>query len=397
MPLGPIFLSLAHFAAIPIILKAVTEEEYGYLGVLLGFYNIIVYLLAFNASGKLAVLIVNKPSVQKKEFEAYAVFVYRILLIFSFVFVLALTLWVSSSLMPFDVLILCFLAYFQNVNLLKITSLQFEKKTLLYITYFSILAFFSLILTLLFTTFFSFGVTGRLFALLSATCIGHLYLSSMDKADKKPFSHLKAKWAAQSWKNYSLPLMPHILASTLFTNVDRLIISGSPLASELARFYLAVQMAAPILIVANALNVFMKVRVFDRLSGGHNQALDKFAWLYISAILMFSLLLLGLVSFLEQSTEILVGIKVIDILIILIIGHVIQAIYFLLSNRFLYYERGDLVSIASIFGVFFHVLAAVFVSQSSASVHLYSSVYVISSCIFLVTLSLLSKRLSVNV
>ena len=60
-----------------------------------------------------------------------------------------------------------------------------------------------------------------------------------------------------------------------------------------------------------------------------------------------SLLLIGLVSFLEQRTEILAGIEVIDILIILIIGHIIQAIYFL-SNRFLYYERGDLVSIASI-------------------------------------------------
>ena len=143
MPLGPIFLSLAQFSAIPIILQAVTEEEYGYLGVLLGFYNIIVYLFAFNASGKLAVLIVNKPSVQKKEFECYAVFVYRILLIsFSLVFLLALTYWFSSSLAPFDVLLLCFLAYFQNVNLLKITGLQFEKKTFLYIAYFSIFRVF---------------------------------------------------------------------------------------------------------------------------------------------------------------------------------------------------------------------------------------------------------------
>lgn len=397
MPLGPIFLSLAQFSAIPIILQAVTEEEYGYLGVLLGFYNIIVYLCAFNASGKLAVLIVNKPSVQKKEFECYAVFVYRILLIFSFVFLLALTFWFSSSLAPFDVLLLCFLAYFQNVNLLKITGLQFEKKTFLYIAYFSILGFFSLILTLLFTCYFSFGVTGRLLALLSATTLGNLYLSLIDKADKKPFSSLKAKWAVQSWKNYSLPLLPHMLASTLFTNVDRLIISASPLAGELARFYLAIQMAAPILIVANALNVFMKVRVFDRLSVGHNLVLDKFSWLYILTIIVFSLLLIGLVSFLEQRTEILAGIKVIDILIILIIGHIIQAIYFLLSNRFLYYERGDLVSIASIFGVFFHILAAIFVSQIVVSVHLFSSVYIVSSCIFLVTLIIFNKRLLVNV
>ena len=112
---------------------------------------------------------------------------------------------------------------------------------------------------------------------------------------------------------------------------------------------------------------------------------------------MFSLLLIGLVSFLEQRTEILAGIKVIDILIILIIGHIIQAIYFLLSNRFLYYERGDLVSIASIFGVFFHILAAIFVSQIVVSVHLFSSVYIVSSCIFLVTLMIFNKRLLVNV
>lgn len=394
MPLGPIFLSLAHFATIPIILKSVSEQSYGYLGAILGIYNILVYIAAFNASGKLAILVTNKKFFQVKKFELVVMRIYLKFLILFLLLSILLLFSNEFNLNFIDIFILCFLAYLQNINLLRITRFQFEKKYLIYLLYFFLVGILSIFFTACLSFYYQLGVSGRLASMLFSTLIGSILLFRKDFNTHNFITKKKINWVSKVWFDYSIPLFPHMLASVLFINMDRIILVSSSLSDSLGRYYLATQLAAPLLIIANALNVYMRVRIYENLSNGIEFRFDLVSMLYVLAMLLFSFLILVFAYWLQNYTNLLSGFIVIDLMLILVLGHILQSVYFLYSNKFLYHERGDLISKASIIGVFFHLIFALVILNYFSNITLYPLAYVFSSLMFVILLMHFNKSLN---
>ncbi len=370
----------------PFILRALSSEQYGYLGALLAAYNILVYLSAFNLSGKISVLVSKKKHSQIIALQNTGLSIYTIIFIFSLITILLLQKFININSIWQDLVILVTLAYVYNVNLSLITVQQFRQNTPTYLLFFAINSFTSLCCTILLMNIFELGVTGRLVSLLTAailcTILLYLIIDNFPKFD----SSVRQKWARKAWCTYALPLMPHSFATIMLANVDKLIIMGSELRPELGRYFLATQLAIPLSIIANSLNAYIKVKVFSELSLNAKSKISGVRNGYLLTIFTLGLGLYIFVYLLQFYTNIFSGLYVMDIFGILLIGHFLQSIYFLYSNYFLYYERGELISKASILGLISHLFLVSLALYFANDIILYTLAYVVSTFIFIITL-----------
>jgi O-antigen/teichoic acid export membrane protein len=162
-----------------------------------------------------------------------------------------------------------------------------------------------------------------------------------------------ARVPAETWKalKFSIPLLPHFIASWLQVTADRWILSAFGASASLGAYYLAIQLLSPVAMVGSAFNDAEAPR-FGELyrEAGADGAFRALPKQYRSYVLV-TLAPAAMIAAGSPLLPIFVGPKfsgVMGVLPLLGLAYVIDALYFPAANYVFYVGRTSLMPIVTV-------------------------------------------------
>lgn len=352
--LATIINASSQFLTIPFLVRSLTVEQYGMVGLYMALTTILQMVISMSAGNYLSVRI-NKENISTSG-------VYGILLAFSIFFVfLAVTLFFILNFFK----ILGFLPEqitFKLITYAGITSFGYVVANTLYSTFIAMqqplkglgISVFQSIVPLLLT--FAFVVPGahsdETRMQIVAYSMLFLAIAILVKAFRNMHDDFPAiKERINGLLSFGIRLLPHTLGILLFTSIDKILISKYYGSSGLGSYIFAFQLAAAISLFFEVLNSVYAPLLYKELSSGNPRKYALIRGSYVFFILVLSLF--PILYFSSSFVVVLMGgneLMSSDGLFVLIsIGSCFTGMYFVVTNYVLFSERGDLLSIISIF------------------------------------------------
>lgn len=151
--------------------------------------------------------------------------------------------------------------------------------------------------------------------------------------------------------SFGIRLLPHTLGILLFTSVDKIFISKYYDATSLGNYIFAFQLAGAISLFFEVLNSLYAPFLYKELSSESPRKFALVRWSYIFFILVLSLFP---VLYFSSSFVVLLmgGISLLSadgLFVLISVGSCFTGMYFVVTNYVLFSERGDLLSVISVF------------------------------------------------
>ncbi|MEZ8389268.1 oligosaccharide flippase family protein [Vibrio splendidus] len=224
----------------------------------------------------------------------------------------------------------------------------------------------NMLFSLMFVVVWSFGVEGRIGAILLANIIFSmfsLYLLYKDKLVKWNFSFVQIK----SSLVYGAPLVPHMLGAFLLLMIDRALIN-SYLGSKAAGIYMvAFQVSLVLSLLFDSINKAVSPWFFKKLNENTHSA--KIEVVKVVYFLLFIFFIITAVSFLSSKyfIDFVIGEEFsssADIAPLLLLAQGFRGGYLLVSNFIFYKKNTYVISIITVFTGIFNVTLLIYFIDS---------------------------------
>ncbi|MFD1020661.1 lipopolysaccharide biosynthesis protein [Thalassobacillus hwangdonensis] len=351
---------IASFLLLPYLTAYLTPAEYGTLTTvqsLIGLGQFILLLSLHGAITRYYYDFEEGSARQKKYLGTILVFVSA----FSTVVIsigLLLKPWIGGMLfksIPLDPFFyyLCALSFLTALLSLCLAVLRVKEQSWRFFLLYVIRSVFVFVGTILFLNVLGFGPDGPLLA--SVIAEGAALLIGLLMIRKS----VLLSWSTQALKKslfYSLPLLPYALSSWVISVSDRVILEKFVSLEKVGIYALAAQVALVLRMVFMSINAAYLPRYISLMKQTQQKNVLKINRLFLITIVLFSgvaLLsfkhLIGWIaspSYLEAAAFVYV----------LIIAECLVGINYVVSAKFLYYERTGLLSITSIAAALLNIL-----------------------------------------
>lgn len=244
---------------------------------------------------------------------------------------------------------------FLSANLIFLVMFQSTKNAMLYLNLRAVQGFVELTGCLLLIVLFSIGSDARIFsyslAILLSASLGFCYSKSrMWVAPIIDFTTIRALL------KFGIPLVPHVIAGTTITYIDRMLVSSNLGLAELGIYMVSVQLGMALLALIDPLNKVLTPWLYEQISVGNE--VTKRLIVKRTYQLIFCLVVAGIIySFAVMFfADLIVGQEfraAIDLVPLIVAGFVMQGIYYTQVNYIVYSEKTGLLSIATVCIAFF--------------------------------------------
>lgn len=246
-------------------------------------------------------------------------------------------------------------SYFLSANLIFLAMFQSTKNAMLYLNLRAMQGFIELAGCLLLIVLFSIGSDARIFsyslAILLSASLGFCFSKSrMWVAPNIDFTTIR------EILKFGIPLVPHVIAGTTITYIDRALISSNLGIAELGIYMVSVQLGMALLAIIDPLNKLLTPWLFEQISVGNE--VTKRLIVKRTYQLIFCLVLFGIIYSIAVMffADLIVGKEFrasIDLVPVIVAGFVMQGIYYTQVNYIVYSEKTGLLSMATVCIAFF--------------------------------------------
>jgi O-antigen/teichoic acid export membrane protein len=162
---------------------------------------------------------------------------------------------------------------------------------------------------------------------------------------------IKLKWDKKLLNealDWGIPLIPHVIGGLIMVTVDRFIITRQLGLESTGIYFIAIQVAMPIIMIGNSFNNAFRPWLYKKLANG-----DDALAVIISYVSMVCFLLIGIcyAFFIYYIFPYFIGEKYINarwVGVILILSNTFQILYYTVSNYILFDSKTKILSILTI-------------------------------------------------
>ena len=284
------------FLLLPFLTRELGALEYGKVGLLSS-----VYTLVLTVAGLGTFAYVRSIYYQCAAEERKLILGNSIVLVAVSSLLILLFLWLLDSViqlpLPMLYVVIGVVSVFgQNVISIKLAIWQMAGKPIRYGTVSVLMVVQNLAFSLLLVFAIGMQAEGRLLGMwLPAVIVGLAIVAVMRSNDEVRFSLSPA--TISRILDFGLPLIPHSLALSLVTFVERSALSKNADTSLLGIFFVAYQMSLPVTILANSVNLQFRSWSDRLMAGGEHRAVVAGSYMVMGALLMAALFYAWLLQF----------------------------------------------------------------------------------------------------
>jgi O-antigen/teichoic acid export membrane protein len=324
---------------IPILLKSITIESYGELGLYLGLVAIFTALLPISSENAIARSVFEVDRVLNKQVFATASTIVLVMFLLTIAIVLSLKGWLTESLLTITLLALVSSVLQVFVNFV-LVQLQMREEVLKYFLISILQVTFLVALTVYWLP--TFGVWARYFSPLASLSIVLISYCVLTKFRYAYFRLSLSGWAYI--KKVGLPLAPHSVIGVSINYLDRFVLKLLNYDALLGFYTLSSQIINAIQAALSSINNAYTPWIFGKIN--ENKEPNYKSIILIVAVLcvfVISLLLLFIPLLPKNSYSV-----VLDSLYLLPIYIFLETTYYLI-NPILYFKKlGKLISFVSL-------------------------------------------------
>ena len=203
----------------------------------------------------------------------------------------------------------------------------------------------------------------------------------------------KGGWIRWKWDRklfneaiaFGVPLIPHVLGTILMLMADRFIISKQLGLESVGVYFVAVQLALPITMLADSYNRAFKPWLFEKLSQGEDEIAVVVSYISMALFLVVGVVYSLVIYFIYPM---LIGTQYAAgqyIAVILILANTFQALYYTVANYIFYDGRTSIMSALTMVNGFTYVLTGWFVVAAFGLIGLPILATITGLCFFLCT------------
>lgn len=351
------------FFLLPVLTRFLSTEQYGYLSV---YQLLIMMLLPFITINIQSAINVEYFKLPKDELEKYigSIVVIPVFMwcVFSLIFYY-IGPYVENMLnVPVDLLyLLPTFALLQYIPLI-VMSLSQVKIDIKMFAFFKLgLAAINFVFTLIFVISLLEGWHGRLYAIL----LSYLIFTVIGVYVLRHQNYLKIKIDVKYIKNaliFGLPLIPHVLAGTLLSMSDRLIMANMLSMKDVGVYSVAFQISAILMIIFSSVNQAWVPHLFNKLKQEQGEYLQIVKYIYLIMLTM----LIFFVVFVFVSPYLF------DILIdkafsngksyimYIALGFLFQGFYLMKTNFLFFKKKTHILALLTVFSALFNIVVAIY-------------------------------------
>lgn len=235
------------------------------------------------------------------------------------------------------------------------------------------------------------GGNGRVAGIGLATVIMGLFAADLLRRSRA----VSLQWDAAAGRNallFSLPLVPHALAGMAMSQADRFLIGQQLGLSEAGVYAVSMQLAAPLIMVADGFNRAYVPWLYRRLSAGQTDAAITLSALGAILVFVATFIVIGLT---RLFLPVLLGEKFAlagDLLIWLAPGVAASAAYYMFVNFIFYAEKTATIPLVTVTAATAYVTVGLAAVQSYGS-HGLATVYSSTNALQTLAIFMLCNRL----
>lgn len=255
------------FLALPIILRAMSPEQFGLMGLYLALVNIAVVFVGLGVHGIISVVhFRDGPSAVPAYLKTISqLVVLTSLPLIGICLIFAEPLEALTGLPGAWIWTITLIAFFQFFVMMAMAVFQAREEPKLYVALQVSLTLGWVFLTVLFVWGMGFGWQGRAVGqILSATLVASMAITVLFR--KKILSFTVAGAPMSALLKFGIPLVPHALAAAVMAGADRLILSKVGTVEMAGLYFAAFQICALITVAAAAINQAWVPWLYKRLA-----------------------------------------------------------------------------------------------------------------------------------
>ena len=337
------------FLLLPLLTRYLDPKAYG---------TIAIFLFSITFSGAFTGLSVH-GAVNLKYFktdkESFSVFVGNcfFILIFSSILISLIALFFLDKIYEFSglskrwVFLAIAISAFQFVNNIRVIIWQNQGRAFKCGLFQVLLTASNLSISIFLIVFLNWGENGRIWGISLSILVFSFYsLISLHKSNFVRFRFNRVY--VDEALRWGIPLIPHVLGGLFLILADRFIITHHFGLEKLGIYYIAVQLAAPVLILGSSFNSAFRPWLYEKLENKKNETA-----VFASYISIISFLIVGAIySVLVYLVfPIVVGDKydeALQFVIVLILANTFQSLYYTVSNYILFEGKTMVLSTMTI-------------------------------------------------
>ena len=370
------------FLMLPFITRYLSPSEYGVIANFMSFSAIMLIVVGMSMHGAINA---NYFRMEKKELGVFIGNVLSVSFILCIIFLSVI--WFASNELEIRTGINSFwlvtgvlIAFSQFVVLVNLTLWMVESKATQYVSYQTLQALLSAVLSLIFIAYFYMGIRGQLLSLsltafFSFGCSAYILYRRGYVSFSLNSEHIKDAI------KFGIPMIPHDLGGWLKTGADRFIITSIAGVAATGLYAVSYQIAMIIAILTHAINqaympyIFKKLSEFEKGENKSNSSIImdikkskiiivKFTYLYFILILCGATIL-GVAS--NWLLPLFLGDKFSEaggLVLWVCIGFAFDGMYYMVVNYIFYSKRTYVLASITLLASFLHVfLSYILVSR----------------------------------
>ncbi len=215
-------------------------------------------------------------------------------------------------------------------------------------------------LTVLLVIVLAWGAAGRMWAIMIATAFGAIVSLHMLNSSQSITWRWNWRMAREALA-FGIPLIPHTLGSMGVVLADRFVVSRQLGVAATGSYFVATQLALPLVILGDSFNRAFVPWLYERLAAKHRHQAVLATYL---AIVSFAIIGVLYASTLIWVLPLIVGSQYEDmrwITFILVIGGIFQASYYAVVNYMFYAQKTIYLSVVTLVGGAGYVSGAWFI------------------------------------
>ncbi len=276
------------FILLPVLIRQLGAAEYGRIGLITSAFSLILVVTGLGSQAYLRVQINKSSPEQLKQILGNTILAVGTSSVLISIPLLLFSLFFTTELpVGAEYIVFCSAAVFgQAVVTMQLVLWQMDNRPLLYGLLMLTMTLTNLSLSILLVLELGMGAEGRIVGIwLPLTMAGPLVILKFIWRDEVNF--LPSRAVLRDLLNYGLPLIPHSVALTFLAFYERYVLSRRPDPEDLGIYFAAVQLAMPLSIFIQSIN--LQFRPWSDLRMAQSRHLQVVNWSY-ALILLFALI-----------------------------------------------------------------------------------------------------------
>jgi O-antigen/teichoic acid export membrane protein len=350
--------ALVSIVLIPILTRILTVSEYGVVGIFQSIMAITTVLVGLGGHESARVRYFKSD---KREYVQIISTVIFILLLSTFVTIFFVFVF-SSNLIEFlavDMTILMLAvvgAVGQFIVNLRLSMLQISNEVFKYGVLQISVSTAGAITSVLFVWYMMQGADGRIYGVVGPLVVIAVLLLVTMYIKGEISKESITKNAFKIIVDYSLPLIPHALIAIFAVSFARIALNIHHGEESVGLYFVAWQLATPILIIVGSINLAFKTWSYEKMSLGEHRQVISASYFSMVIIIIISLVY-GVVLYVAYPYivgENFVGSR--NLAMIMVVGMMLSGLYLVVVKGMLYSEKTKILSLyTSIIGIMFAI------------------------------------------